>query len=94
MFFELFCSFLNYIELSGGIHFNDAVKFTVNPAEGQISFLRVAVHDIGHSIGLGHSTDKDAMMFPFYEKSQHKFQLSEDDVLGVQALYGKRRMSA
>lgn len=47
-------------------------------------FRRVAVHETGHSLGLDHSADADAVMF--YETSDTEVPQA-DDVAGVAALY-------
>ncbi|KAL3840992.1 hypothetical protein ACJIZ3_025583 [Penstemon smallii] len=48
----------------------------------------VAVHEIGHLLGLGHSSVEDAIMYPTISSGTRKVELSSDDVLGVQELYG------
>ena len=51
------------------------------------SLLKVAIHEIGHSIGLEHSSNADAAMNA-YLTSKNGFELSTDDIYGAQSLYG------
>ena len=53
---------------------------------GEISLLGVATHELGHAIGLLHSDDPSALMYPQY--SPYNLQPSADDIRGVQRLYG------
>ncbi|XP_064105371.1 matrix metalloproteinase-20-like [Macrobrachium nipponense] len=71
----------------GDIHFDDTEEWTIYSYKGT-NLLQVAVHEIGHSLGLSHSTVKSAVMFPYYKHDQRKVKLDQDDVLGIQALYG------
>ncbi|KAD4983188.1 hypothetical protein R6Q59_002860 [Mikania micrantha] len=48
----------------------------------------VAVHEIGHLLGLGHSSVEDAIMFPTISSGVRKVELARDDVEGIQELYG------
>ncbi|CAH1424689.1 unnamed protein product [Lactuca virosa] len=48
----------------------------------------VAVHEIGHLLGLGHSSVEDAIMFPTISSGIRKVELARDDVEGIQVLYG------
>lgn len=56
---------------------------------GYALFL-VAAHEFGHSLGLGHSQDLGALMYPMYNyRDVDSFVLPADDVKGIQSLYGK-----
>ncbi|KAK6116490.1 hypothetical protein DH2020_049783 [Rehmannia glutinosa] len=48
----------------------------------------VAVHEIGHILGLGHSSVEEAIMYPSISSGIRKVELANDDVLGIQELYG------
>ncbi|XP_027347142.1 metalloendoproteinase 5-MMP-like [Abrus precatorius] len=48
----------------------------------------VAVHEIGHLLGLGHSSKEEAVMFPTISSRKKKVVLAEDDIQGIQFLYG------
>ncbi|XP_015168802.1 metalloendoproteinase 3-MMP-like [Solanum tuberosum] len=56
--------------------------------EGMVDLESVAVHEIGHLLGLDHSSEKEAIMFPTIEDGTRKVELSRDDIEGVQMLYG------
>ncbi|RZC35149.1 Peptidase M10 domain containing protein [Asbolus verrucosus] len=78
----------------GDVHFDASEGWTTNTKDGTDLF-QVAVHELGHSLGLEHSNVKEALMAPFYGSYNPHFKLHEDDIRGIQALYGgkaKRRM--
>nr|XP_003415652.1 stromelysin-1 [Loxodonta africana] len=74
--------------LNGDAHFDDDEQWTEDK-RGTNLFL-VAGHEIGHSLGLFHSTNPEALMYPVYNPLTDlaRFHLSQDDVNGIQALYG------
>ncbi|KAH7866088.1 hypothetical protein Vadar_015441 [Vaccinium darrowii] len=48
----------------------------------------VAVHELGHVLGLGHSSEREAIMYPTISTGTKKVDLAGDDVEGIQVLYG------
>lgn len=54
----------------------------------------VAAHELGHSLGLGHSNVFGALMYPIYmARDTRNYRLPQDDIDGIQALYGKQDAS-
>ncbi|XP_062870812.1 matrix metallopeptidase 30 [Trichomycterus rosablanca] len=74
--------------IGGDAHFDDDEKFTFSSTNGYNLFL-VAAHEFGHSMGLSHSSDPGALMYPTYSyRDPNTFVLPKDDVNGIQSLYG------
>ncbi|XP_016042612.1 matrilysin isoform X1 [Erinaceus europaeus] len=74
--------------LGGDAHF-DKDEFWTDGSKIGINFLFAATHEFGHSLGLGHSSDPNAVMFPTYGNGDPQdFRLSQDDIEGIQKLYG------
>ncbi|WP_347277284.1 matrixin family metalloprotease [Leptolyngbya sp. FACHB-671] len=74
--------------IAGDAHFDEGETWTVNipvPAGG-IDLITVAAHEFGHSLGLAHSSDSGALMFPTYA-GPHRF-LGQDDIDGIRSIYG------
>ncbi|XP_069325116.1 matrix metalloproteinase-27 [Eulemur rufifrons] len=79
--------------LGGDTHFDEDENWTKN-AEGFNLFL-VAAHEFGHSLGLSHSNDQTALMFPNYiSLDPSKYPLSQDDISGIQSIYGRPKVPA
>jgi hypothetical protein len=75
--------------IAGDCHFDDAEKW-VTPGLGGagIDAVTVMAHEIGHGLGLAHSADTNALMYPFY--SSRRAYLGYDDIAGIVAKYGNR----
>ncbi len=67
------------------LHFDDDERW-VDSTTQDVDLLTVAAHEIGHNLGLDHSDDPRALMYPSYT-GPHRF-LGQDDVAGAQSLYG------
>ncbi|XP_051973338.1 collagenase 3-like [Xyrauchen texanus] len=74
--------------IGGDAHFDDDEDFSYLSPQGYNLFL-VAAHEFGHSLGLEHSQDPGALMYPSYAyRDVSTFSLPQDDVNGIQSLYG------
>lgn len=81
----------NNAGLSGDVHFDDDEVYTAKSNEDRTKrkLLWVAVHELGHSIGLEHSSIKGAVMYPWYQHFEGSdFDLTYDDISGIQNIYG------
>ncbi|CAG7816603.1 unnamed protein product [Allacma fusca] len=76
--------------IGGDVHFDDDEPWVTDNQSGQ-SLLQTAVHEIGHSLGLSHSNDRNAVMYAFAKGGlpNKDFRLHYDDIQGIQYLYGK-----
>jgi hypothetical protein len=72
---------------SGAIHFDEFEQWTDDASPGAIRLLNVAIHEIGHLLGLDHSNIRNAIMFAFYDDAVDR--LFKDDIEGIRALYGE-----
>ena len=74
--------------LPSEVHFDDDETFTTGTRYG-INLDWVALHEFGHSIGLGHSNVHESIMYPWYKGYIPNVELSDGDVQELQRLYGK-----
>jgi MYXO-CTERM domain-containing protein len=69
------------------IHINGVdFRFSLDGAPGTLDLRSILVHELGHALGLGHSTDPRATMFATGSGLRWR-SLEKDDVDGVCALY-------
>jgi len=70
------------------VHFDDTEHtWVIGAVAGGFDIETVALHEMGHILGLAHSNVNGAVMFPTVSSNFTKRALTADDIGGVQALY-------
>ncbi|XP_018364054.1 PREDICTED: matrix metalloproteinase-14-like [Trachymyrmex cornetzi] len=77
------------------IHVDNAEAWHIY-LDGKISFnserlLHTLTHEIGHSLGLMHSSREDSAMFAFAKNTNTTVKLNLEDILAIQHLYGSNK---
>ena len=87
--FGYFPSPPNSEPIAGDIFFNDNFLWEFGNGLGPAAydFELLAVHEIGHALGLDHSTTENAVMRPFFSASDVFVGFHPDDVAGINSLY-------
>ncbi|XP_036382065.1 matrix metalloproteinase-21-like [Megalops cyprinoides] len=73
----------------GEIHLDDDEPFSVSPSDHGVNLLQVALHEIGHVLGLPHLSSPDSVMNPLYPTTGGSMELDWQDRRAIQELYGK-----
>ncbi|XP_063416952.1 collagenase 3-like [Mytilus trossulus] len=77
---------------TGGVcHFDEGETWVINGTG--IDLFTVGAHEIGHLLGLDHSNDRAALMFPFYGGFVADYTIPADDRAAIVAHYGARTTS-
>ena len=78
---------------AGDVHFDNGNTWRLNLGDPGIDLLEVMVHELGHSLGLGHepTSGNTAIMNPYYGSRYSGLGTSflfQDDINGIRAIYG------
>nr|XP_043615704.1 metalloendoproteinase 2-MMP-like [Erigeron canadensis] len=78
-----------YAPTDGRFHYDADENWSVGPGPvpSTLDLETVALHEIGHLLGLDHSKDENAIMWSIIYDGSVK-GLALDDILGLKALYG------
>lgn len=75
--------------LDGDVHFDNAENWVVSerpaPYPREIHLKTVAMHEVGHALGLPHAAKPTSLMWPVYSGVR---QITTGDIAAVQVLYG------
>ena len=75
-------------DLAGDCHFDEAESWSVNTPPSGIDLATVALHELGHGLGLAHSDVESAVMFAYYGGARR--DLTQDDIDGIRSIYGEK----
>lgn len=77
----------SFAPASGLSHFDADEHWATDLRRDAIDLESVAMHEIGHLLGLQHTSIEGAVMYPSIPKGVRKLNLHGDDVLGIKTLY-------
>lgn len=70
----------------GRLHFDEDERWVDGVTGGAFDLQTVGLHELGHVLGLGHTPDGGAIMYPYIGNGFRK-GLGQDDIKGIKALY-------
>ncbi|KAG8452971.1 hypothetical protein GDO86_004686 [Hymenochirus boettgeri] len=80
-------AFLPGQDIGGDVHFDEDETWTMD--ERAHNLFTVAVHELGHALGLEHSRNPNDLMYPLYTYfNSDNFSLPDNDVREIQEIYG------
>jgi len=77
---------VNGLSAAGDVHFDSDEVWKIGLGGPGFDVFTVAVHEIGHALGLAHEGTEDSIMNPFY--SEEFIELQADDIAAIQLIYG------
>ena len=72
---------------AGQVHLSDIENWSLSPGDAMFDIATVVLHEVGHALGLGHSTSDEDVMAPSYPATGWT-ALGSGDVQAIRNLYG------
>lgn len=73
---------------TANVNMNDSEPWSLDVQNDQVDVQTVITHELGHALGLGHSSDPSAVMYAYYTPGTARPNLTQNDIDGVANLYG------
>jgi len=70
--------------IAGDMHFDNDESWKIG---ADVDVFSIALHEAGHALGLGHSDNPEAVMYPYYRMQT---ALQPDDIAAIRELYAAR----
>jgi hypothetical protein len=71
--------------IAGDMHFDDSESWRIG---ANTDLFSVALHELGHALGLGHSDHPDAVMYPYYRMVTALSDIDKNSILTLYAAQG------
>jgi hypothetical protein len=73
---------------AGEIHFNTAFHWATDGSAEAADVESVALHELGHALGLAHTAHNEAVMYAYISLGTIKRKCAADDIDGIRQIYG------